>query len=181
MYVVAENEYNRARENYYLMVTNFQEYKSKKDQEIQLLKHKKDVSAQLYETQIFFQAISEIKNSNAYEDIMRHNNIQPGCKNIICKKEWKALFNLFKEKMPHLYSKYIQNGNLSEQETYVFLLTILNLSPKTITILLETSAQNVANAKASINNKLFSDTSAKTLYNNIVYSGQKKNDKFSNN
>lgn len=181
MYVVAENEYNRARENYYLMVTNFQEYKSKKDQEIQLLKHKKDVSAQLYETQIFFQAISEIKNSNAYEDIMRHNNIQPGCKNRICKKEWKALFNLFKEKMPHLYSKYIQNGNLSEQETYVFLLTILNLSPKTITILLETSAQNVANAKASINNKLFSDTSAKTLYNNIVYSGQKKDNKFSNN
>ena len=68
---------------------------------------------------------------------------------------------------PSLYGRIIFTNELSPQEKYTCLLTMLNFSSSELTVLLDTSKQRVANLKASANQKLFGNKDAKALLGNL--------------
>ena len=84
-----------------------------------------------------------------------------------CKKDWKLLMETMEYTNPSLYRKIILSDNLSPQEKYTCLLTMLNFSSSELTVLLDTSKQRVANIKASANYKLFGNRDAKALLRNL--------------
>ena len=84
-----------------------------------------------------------------------------------CKKDWKLLMETMEYTNPSLYRKIILSDNLSPQEKYTCLLTMLNFSSSELTVLLDTSKQRVANIKASANYKLFGNRDAKSLLRNL--------------
>ena len=82
-------------------------------------------------------------------------------------KDWKLLMETMEYTDPSRYGKIILINDLSLQEKYTCLLTMLNFSSSELTILLDTSKQRVANIKASANYKLFGSKDAKTLMKNL--------------
>ncbi len=84
-----------------------------------------------------------------------------------CQKDWKLLMETMEYTNPALYGKIILSNNLSPQEIYTSLLTMLNFSSGELTVLLDTSKQRVSNIKASANYKLFGNKDAKTLLRNL--------------
>ncbi len=82
-------------------------------------------------------------------------------------KDWKLLMETMEYTNPTLYENIILSGNLSQQEIYVCLLTMLHFSSGELTVLLDTSKQRVSNIKASANYKLFGEKDAKALLKNI--------------
>ena len=84
-----------------------------------------------------------------------------------CQKDWKLLMETMEYTNPALYGRIILSNNLSPQEIYTSLLTMLNFSSGELTVLLDTSKQRVSNIKASANYKLFGNKDAKTLLRNL--------------
>lgn len=82
-------------------------------------------------------------------------------------KDWKLLMETMEYTNPALYENIILSDNLSQQEIYACLLTMLHFSPGELTVLLDTSKQRVSNIKASANYKLFGKKDAKALLKNI--------------
>ena len=84
-----------------------------------------------------------------------------------CQKDWKLLMETMEYTNPSLYRKIFLSDNLSQQEIYTCLLTMLHFSNGEITVLLGTSKQRVSNMKASANYKLFDSKDAKALLKNL--------------
>ena len=84
-----------------------------------------------------------------------------------CQKDWKLLMETMEYTNPSLYGRIIFINNLSQQEKYTCLLTMLNFSSSELTVLLDTSKQRVANIKSSANYKLFGNKEAKALLSNL--------------
>jgi len=84
-----------------------------------------------------------------------------------CQKDWKLLMETMEYTDPSLYRIIILSDNLSQQEIYTCLLTMLHFSNGEITVLLGTSKQRVSNMKASANYKLFDSKDAKALLKNL--------------
>lgn len=84
-----------------------------------------------------------------------------------CQKDWKLLMETMEYTNPSLYGRIIFINNLSQQEKYTCLLTMLNFSSSELTVLLDTSKQRVANIKSSANYKLFGSKDAKALLRNL--------------
>ena len=84
-----------------------------------------------------------------------------------CQKDWKLLMETMEYTDPSLYGRIIFVNDLSPQEKYTCLLTMLNFSSSELTVLLNTSKQRVSNIKASANYKLFGTKDAKALLRNL--------------
>ena len=84
-----------------------------------------------------------------------------------CQKDWKLLMETMEYTDPSLYGRIIFANELSQQEKYTCLLTMLNFSSGELTVLLDTSKQRVSNIKASANSKLFGNKDAKALLRNL--------------
>ena len=84
-----------------------------------------------------------------------------------CQKDWTLLMETMEYTNPSLYRKIILSNNLSLQEIYTCLLTMLHFSNGEITVLLDISKQRVSNMKASANYKLFDSKDAKALLKNL--------------
>ena len=84
-----------------------------------------------------------------------------------CQKDWKLLMETMEYTDPSLYGRIIFINELSSQEKYTCLLTMLNFSSGELTVLLDTSKQRVSNIKASANFKLFGTKDAKALLRNL--------------
>ena len=82
-------------------------------------------------------------------------------------KDWKLLMETMEYTNPSLYGNIILSHDLSQQEIYVCLLTMLHFSPGELTVLLDTSKQRISNIKASANYKLFGKKDAKSLLKNL--------------
>ena len=82
-------------------------------------------------------------------------------------KDWQLLIETMEHTNPSLYGRIILSRNLSQQEIYACLLTILHFSSGELTVLFDTSKQRVSNIKASANYKLFGKRDAKALLSNI--------------
>lgn len=84
-----------------------------------------------------------------------------------CSKDWTLLTETMEYSNPALYERIIVSNNLSQQEIYACLLTMLHFSSGELCILLDTSKQRVSNIKASANYKLFGSKDAKALSSNL--------------
>ena len=84
-----------------------------------------------------------------------------------CQKDWKLLMETMEYTDPSLYGRIIFINELSQQEKYTCLLTMLNFSSGELTVLLNTSKQRISNIKASANFKLFGTKDAKALLRNL--------------
>ena len=82
-------------------------------------------------------------------------------------RDWTLLKETMEYSNPALYERIFVSDNLSQQEIYVCLLTILHFSSSEIAVLLDTSKQRVSNLKASANYKLFGEKSAVSFLDNL--------------
>lgn len=81
--------------------------------------------------------------------------------------EWKDLVYVIRQEIPLFYMRVMKSTALSEQEKYICILSRLEFHSSDMAYLLGTSPQNISNARNSINNKLFSEKTARTLINNL--------------
>ena len=71
--------------------------------------------------------------------------------------------------MPMLHNRLMDGPVSGTIEQRVAILTRLEFRSDDIAILLNISKQSVSNARANVNKKLFSDNSARTLFNNLTH------------
>ncbi len=81
--------------------------------------------------------------------------------------EWEALRNIVKVYSPKLYSTLLQGKNIKEQEMNIALLTFFGFKTGDIALIFGMSPQSASNAKAAINKKLFGESSAPKLFDNL--------------
>lgn len=81
--------------------------------------------------------------------------------------EWEALRNFVKVYSPKLYSTLLQGKNIKEQEMNIALLTFFGFKTGDIALIFGMSPQSASNAKAAINKKLFGESSAPKLFDNL--------------
>ena len=83
-------------------------------------------------------------------------------------KEWKELFLVVSKYFPLMYNKMSNCDKLSQLEVRVCILTRLRFTNKEMTILLGSSASSISNIRQKVNERLFGDSSSKTLFENMV-------------
>lgn len=81
--------------------------------------------------------------------------------------EWEALRNIVKVYSPKLYSTLLQGKNIKKQEMNIALLTFFGFKTGDIALIFGMSPQSASNAKAAINKKLFGESSAPKLFDNL--------------
>ena len=85
----------------------------------------------------------------------------------LTEKECETLTEMFRQNMPILYRRMTDGQTLGTLEMRVAILTRMGYRPDDIATLTDTSRQNVSNARANANKKIFSDNSARTLFKNM--------------
>ena len=137
-----------------------------KEDEISQLESKLDSMKNFFEglsPEMKIQTLSKSDIINRFKE-MTIPHIPP---TLPSQKDWKLLMETMEYTNPALYENIILSDNLSLQEIYACLLTMLHFSPGELTVLLDTSKQRVSNIKASANYKLFGKKDAKALLKNI--------------
>ena len=86
----------------------------------------------------------------------------------ISSKEKELLFITTGKYFPELLYDLKQTDNIQQLGIYVCILTALNLRSSDIANMLNISFQQVANLKLQTNLALFNDSSARTLYKNLI-------------
>ncbi len=81
--------------------------------------------------------------------------------------DWEKLMEMIKTIIPSFHA-FINNNKLSTQEMKVCMLTRMHFSSKEMSVLLETTKQNISNIKSRANFKLFKDKSADSLFLNLT-------------
>ena len=110
-----------------------------------------------------FQALKECRIVEYFDEKKLHTlNFSTPSEN-----EWRQLKEAFSLHMPLFMTTLTENDALSERELRVCLLESLGFSPGEIAVVLDTTSQIVTNAKASANQKLFSQKKASTLRKNL--------------
>ena len=81
--------------------------------------------------------------------------------------DWENLQNLTHQCLPLFHQSITQDHTLTEQELHTAILVRLNFQPGEIAVLLNTSPQRIAIVKRHINQKLYGEDNATTLYGNM--------------
>lgn len=126
---------------------------------------KEQLSASLYKLDINA-SMEDFKKSHIYLVLKERTKIVPKNNNSQ-DINWVSFRKEFSCHFPLLYTTLTENKKLSHQEFKVCALLWLGFENKEIANLINCKAQVVSNAKASANEKLFSDKSAKTLLGNM--------------
>ncbi len=84
------------------------------------------------------------------------------------KDEWYAFVNTVGKHYPNLISNLNVLQGMTPTKIRVCTLTILQLRTEDIAHLLDIFPQRVTNLKSELNKDLFGDSSARTLYPNLV-------------
>ena len=161
--------YHQAKEDYVLMESDFESYKHKKNKEITELQSQWENAAERYESKRTADSIKILKALPVITDIQQRFEInRPGQQPSISDKEWQDIFDKIKELLPRFYIKVLIDDQFGYIERKVATLSLIGESTSNIAKMLDTSASNVSNTKASINTKLFDDCTAKTLQRNLA-------------
>lgn len=83
-------------------------------------------------------------------------------------EELDSLVKVTSEYFPDLISDLNSAPGISALGIHVCLLVALNIQPNEITHLLDISSAQVGNLKKDLNNALFNDNTARTLYRNLI-------------
>ena len=87
---------------------------------------------------------------------------------MLTKTDKKQLLSTTSQYYPKLINHLNRSGNITPQSIYVCILVGLNLRSAEISNLLGISEQQVSNHKKAINDVLFGEDTARTLYKNLV-------------
>lgn len=167
--IETKRELQNAIEDYALMEKDFEAYKIMKAKEIETLHESNERAANVYELAHRKDILSALCTDTLILEIMKNEKIEHNHHSVITSRQWDEVYALLMKELPLLYNTCINNQQLSERERKTLVLTCLGLSTKRISILLNTVPSNISNIKSCINHKLFSDSSAKTLYDNIIF------------
>ena len=83
--------------------------------------------------------------------------------------DWDNLLLVVSQYFPNLNSKLTENNTLKEIELYVCMLLFLDFSPGDMAYLLDRSSQRITNIQRDSNQKLFGESTSKTLKSNLNY------------
>ena len=86
--------------------------------------------------------------------------------------EWKLLTSQFSKDLPVTYKSFAKGKALSQLEQRICILLILDIPEFAISILSDTSASTISNAKARANEKLFGKKEAHPLKTNLLHALQ---------
>lgn len=157
----------QAEKEHEMLIDEYSKYKDNKNKEI----------SKLNRTLAEYKAQYDMLNTSDKEYAIRKNFIISHFKSMAIPKhgarrplasEWDELLSLVCHLMPSFYNRLNITNPLGKQEIYTAVLTRLGFAPSEICILLETTIQRVTNIKKNVNNKLFSENTARTLYDNLL-------------
>jgi hypothetical protein len=82
--------------------------------------------------------------------------------------EWNLLTSQFSKDIPVTYKSFGQGKPLSQLEQRICILLILDIPEKVISLMTDSYASTISNAKARANEKLFGKKDAHSLKNNLI-------------
>ena len=147
------------------LISDLDAYKTRKQQELA------ELQIQLNEAQ---ERYNNLRQKEKFDALMQHpaiSSIKARLKSFkpLTEAEWSTLSETIKQYMPMLHNRLMDGPVSGTIEQRVAILTRLEFRSDDIAILLNISKQSVSNARANVNKKLFSDNSARTLFNNLTH------------
>lgn len=158
--------YEETKNEMSVMETDFAFFQQQKQEELSNLQSRLSDLQHRYGNLEQTERIDALKQSPIWESFM--DRLDPKKKTKpITDREWDKLSVLFSQCVPSLYARMTHNNLLSQHEQRVTILTRLGMHTGETAILLDLPLQRITNARASSNNKLFADHSARTFLKNI--------------
>lgn len=155
----AQDELNTLLKDKNLLIEKKQEQISSLTEELQ--GYKEEISKMNKSERKMILMTSNIVESFNEMTSMKRNSKKPG------NKDWKELYAILQQSQPQVYER-ISSCKLSSQELQVCVLTYLGMDNTKISILVDTTAKTVCNAKQKANSKLFNCNTATSLYENLL-------------
>ena len=158
------DEYKRSVADLKMIENNFEQYRQKKEQEIQQMNLALNSFHQVGENENWMTEISLLDN-----ELVNHFHAQANgvsCK--ISDSEWEKLKSLVEKQLPD-FIRFISapDKRLTDREYLVAILVKLHFIPSELSLLLGVGSQQITNIRSKINSKLFGKSGAKTLDANI--------------
>lgn len=158
------DEYKRSVADLKMIENNFEQYRQKKEQEIQQMNLALNSFHQVGENENWMTEISLLDN-----ELVNHFHAQANgvsCK--ISDSEWEKLKSLVEKQQPD-FIRFISapDKGLTDREYLVAILVKLHFIPSELSLLLGVGSQQITNIRSKINSKLFGKSGAKTLDANI--------------
>ena len=158
------DEYKRSVADLKMIENNFEQYRQKKEQEIQQMNLALNSFHQVGENENWMTEISLLDN-----ELVNHFHAQANgvsCK--ISDSEWEKLKSLVEKQLPD-FIRFISapDKRLTDREYLVAILVKLHFIPSELSLLLGVGSQQITNIRSKINSKLFGKGGAKTLDANI--------------
>ena len=158
------DEYKRSVADLKMIENNFEQYRRKKEQEIQQMNLALNSFHQVGENENWMTEISLLDN-----ELVNHFHAQANgvsCK--ISDSEWEKLKSLVEKQQPD-FIRFISapDKGLTDREYLVAILVKLHFIPSELSLLLGVGSQQITNIRSKINSKLFGKSGAKTLDANI--------------
>lgn len=158
------DEYKRSVADLRMIENNFEQYRQKKEQEIQQMNLALNSFHQVGENENWMTEISLLDN-----ELVNHFHAQANgvsCK--ISDSEWEKLKSLVEKQQPD-FIRFISapSKGLTDREYLVAILVKLHFIPSELSLLLGVGSQQITNIRSKINSKLFGKSGAKTLDANI--------------
>ena len=158
------DEYKRSVADLKMTENNFEQYRQKKEQEIQQMNLALNSFHQVGENENWMTEISLLDN-----ELVNHFHAQANgvsCK--ISDSEWEKLKSLVEKQLPD-FIRFISapDKRLTDREYLVAILVKLHFIPSELSLLLGVGSQQITNIRSKINSKLFGKSGAKTLDANI--------------
>lgn len=158
------DEYKRSVADLKMIENNFEQYRWKKEQEIQQMNLALNSFHQVGENENWMTEISLLDN-----ELVNHFHAQANgvsCK--ISDSEWEKLKSLVEKQQPDFIRFISAPGKgLTDREYLVAILVKLHFIPSELSLLLGVGSQQITNIRSRINSKLFGKSGAKTLDTNI--------------
>ena len=158
------DEYKRSVADLKMIENNFEQYRQKKEQEIQQMNLALNSFHQVGENENWMTEISLLDN-----ELVNHFHAQANgvsCK--ISDSEWEKLKSLVEKQQPDFIRFISAPGKgLTDREYLVAILVKLHFIPSELSLLLGVGSQQITNIRSKINSKLFGKSGAKTLDANI--------------
>lgn len=168
-YRLSREAYMHAKEDFVLMNADFDAYKAMKNEEMNDILCKYEELSRKYEATKIIGDIKSVKSNPIILEIQRRlSNGRSMVNMIITNTEWDEIYGLVRDKMPGFYMHVLMNDKLSDQERKIAFFTLINEHSSNIAIMLNSTVSNVSNTKMRINQKLFNDNNAKSLYSNLI-------------
>lgn len=137
--------------------TELEEDNKRLSESIKRLEQQKTISDYLKRT-------SELMNTEAVKHV---KDLEQKPLSHLKEKDWDMLYTEIAKYFPNMLQDLNSSPKMTKQKTRVCLLVLLRIQDSCIANWLELKPNRVSNIKSELNQELFNETSARTLYNNL--------------